>query len=119
MTTTSSTIMFAHDGTSVLYPCGPGRVFAITFDHLSRVDGGDEDYQHATARCDLRALIAAGDDLAPLDLTRKAPQAWTMLGNFEDDLADAVEGWADYCDRLVAAEDGEVKDLPALLDKAA
>ena len=119
MTTTSNPIMFAHDGTSIFYPCGPGRVFAINFNHLSRVDGGDEDYQHVTACVDLRTLAAAGDDLAPLDLARRAPQAWTMLGNFEDDLADAVEMWADYCDRMAAEEDGEAADLRALLDRAA
>ena|ERR1044072_2644282 len=120
MTTTSNPIMFAHDGTSIFYPCGPGRVFSIRFAGLAEATGHDDVYRTITHRADLHHMVAAGDDLHPLDLSRKAPQAWTMLDNFNDDLADAVEMWADYCDRLAAEEDGEaVADLKAALNKAA
>jgi hypothetical protein len=119
MTTTSNPIMFAHDGTSIFYPCGPGRVYSVRFAGLAEATGSDDVYRTITHRADLHHMVAAGDDLHPLDLGgRKVPATWIAVGGETDDLADAVEMWADYCDRMAAEEDGEAANLRALLVKA-
>lgn len=115
--TTSKPIIFAHDDSTIYYPAGPGRVFSITFARLASADGSDEAYAAATTPTDLSALMIAGDELCPLRLDAKGhhriPLGWSNIdpetggvGDHYDDLADAVEMWADYCDRTVSVSDG-------------
>jgi hypothetical protein len=118
-------VMFCHDDETIFYPAGDGRVFAIRFAALSDacdLDLADDAFATMTKRTDLAGMlrISTGGPrslprpLLPLDLCRPCPKVWTDLGNFDDDLSDAVDAWADFCDRLVAAEDGEVAVLAAV-----
>lgn len=106
------TVHFAHDDTTIFYPTAPGRVYIITFAALADCDGSDEDYSDSTEVGDIEDMILTttgpdavevGRNLAPLFPGGKyvpdvfADQADGILSR--EDLDDAVEQWADWCDR--------------------
>jgi hypothetical protein len=107
--------MFAHDGTTIYYPTGPGRVHMITIAALADCDGSDEDFSDSTARGDVHdlasGLFCGGAVITPNDGTMPAkwPRVYEevrgdIVGpvNHEataQDFHDALEQWADWCDR--------------------
>lgn len=91
----------------------------MTFAGLAEATGHDDVYRTITACGDLHMLLGQRHPPECLRLDRKAPRAWVDCGNFENDLADAVEQWADYCDRLAAEEDGEAADIERIVGRAA
>jgi len=111
--------MFAHDGATIYYPTAPGRVYMIAVAALADVDGSDEDMLDSTNTGDISDLVATskssggrlsalitGDRLLP-------PGAWPRVyAEVDGDLSglvdheataqdfhDALEQWADWCDR--------------------
>lgn len=119
-TTTTSTknpVMFCHDSTSIYYPTAPGRVYIIGIVALADCDGSDEDYSDSTSRGDMLDVCGAATSRGKLyDVWDEAPRAWptTTRGvndegeegivemspeEVADDFFDALESWADWCDR--------------------
>lgn len=109
--------MFCHDSTSIFYPTAPGRVYIIGIVALSDCDGSDEDYSDSTANGDMLDLCAAAASRGKIhDVWDEAPRKWptTTRGindegeegivemspeEVADDFFDALESWADWCDR--------------------
>lgn len=117
--------MFCHDGTTIYYPTGPGRVHMITIAALADCDGSDEDLSDSTAvgeLCDLvENVLHAGDARTfggRLDI-HIVPRSWPRVHVEENgvitdaphlvataqDFVDALEQWADWCDRDAARLD--------------
>lgn len=114
-------VMFCHNSTNIYYPTAPGRVYIISITALADCDGSDEDYSDSTARGDLLDLIDASRegmliacDLPPLKWLSEndwkdsliartqgeiAGDTRTSIEEVADDFADALEQWADWCDR--------------------
>ena len=103
-------VMFCHDSTSIYYPTAPGRVYIIGILALADCDGSDEDYSDSTARGDLSDLIKAARSPDWMEAVTSAPERWPSTPRddnpiyadreaTEDDFADALEQWADWCDR--------------------
>lgn len=113
----SSPTMFCHDSTNIYYPTAPGRVYMIAITALADCDGSDTDYADSTAMGDLSDIMAAGNTHAGcLRGVSQAPRCWPRECGSDDDgqnvtpvfiseeeaaadFHDAVEQWADYCDR--------------------
>jgi len=108
--------MFAHDGTTIFYPTAPGRVYTITIAALADCDGSDEDYSDSTAHGGLSDMLFAVRDEPESRILHQfsdAPPSWPMvyiekdgilsdnvdLQATTDDFRDALEQWADWCDR--------------------
>lgn len=98
-------VMFCHDSTSIYYPTAPGRVYIIDIAALADCDGSDEDYSDSTSRGDLSDLMAAGNahgcNLSNVDVV---PETWPgedlyTIDEVIADWRDALEQWADWCDR--------------------
>lgn len=104
--------MFATDGTTIFYPNGPDRVFAITLWALAHWDGSDSAADDITERADLCSMVTTtiGPDAADAprmlaSISAEQPQPPLTWRGEAEDFADALELWADYCDRIAAAED--------------
>lgn len=120
--TSSAPVMFCHDDRTIFYPSAPGRVYSIDFSALGDCDGSDQDYSDSTGTgdiCDMVVFSSKGvglhRDLCPLTFEGAAPAGWRGEG-FDDDLRDAVEMWADWCDRDAArldSLDGPAPDADA------
>lgn len=121
--------LFCHDGTTIYYPTGPGRVHMIDISALYDCDGSDEDFSDSTSRGDVSDL--GGDVVTmPFDILGSntvgnnicpgyTPCGWPPVhqeqdGGVEpmvdlmatgDDFADCLEMWADWCDRDAACLD--------------
>lgn len=97
--------MFAHDRTTIFYPTAPGRVYMIAIAALADCDGSDEDYSDSTATGDLSDLMAAANAHGcSLQAVGDAPETWPSnqletIAEINEDFADTVEQWADWCDR--------------------
>ena len=108
--------MFAHDGTTIFYPTAPGRVYMIAIAALADCDGSDEDYSDSTAHGDLNDMLFAVRDEPESRILHQfsdAPLTWPLvyiekdgvlsddvdLQATADDFRDALEQWADWCDR--------------------
>ncbi len=107
--------MFCHDGTSIYYPTAPGRVYIIGIAALADCDGSDEDFSDSTAIGDVHDLtngmFCGGAVITPKDGT--FPAKWPRVhhevaGDITEDcdheataqdFHDALEQWADWCDR--------------------
>lgn len=101
-------VMFCHDSTNIYYPTAPGRVYIIAITALADCDdcdGSDEGYSNYTSRGDLSDLMAAGNahgcHLSSVDVL---PETWPgedlyTIGEIIADWRDALEQWADWCDR--------------------
>lgn len=120
-------VMFCHDSTNIYYPTAPGRVYIIGILALADCDGSDEDYSDSTARGSLSDMFNMEkwsskrngvithwhSSMQPLLGT---PRTWpTTTRGINDegeegivemsheevaqDFADALESWADWCDR--------------------
>lgn len=122
--TSSPPVMFCHDGTTIFYPTGPGRVHMIAIAALADCDGSDEDFSDSTARGDLRDFVVGahggsafiGSDIGVV------PDGWpseidgiayTSYAQRSDDFHDCLEQWADFCDRDAARIDGPAPDADA------
>lgn len=105
------TAFFAHDTTTIFYPTAPGRVYSITFAALADCDGSDDDYLDSTDVGDIADMVMTtiGPDAADTSriLVPLIPGDRYVPTTFADadgvlsreDLDDAVEQWADWCDR--------------------
>jgi chemotaxis regulatin CheY-phosphate phosphatase CheZ len=100
--------MFATDGTTIFYPTNPNRVFNIGIRTLALAPGSDNGFEMITFVCDLATMVTTEDEahrlldaIDPAD--PKAPRRWPD-GDAED-FADALEMWADWCDRQSEAMD--------------
>lgn len=108
-------VMFCHDSTNIYYPTAPGRVYIIGILALADCDGSDEDYSDSTSTGDVGDLLPIAVS-ASLKSTDKVPSRWptTTRGindegeegivemspeEVAEDFADALESWADWCDR--------------------
>ena len=108
--------MFAHDGTTIFYPTAPGRVYMIAIAALADCDGSDEDLSDSTVHGDLSDMLFAVRDEPESRILHQfsdAPPAWPPvhieqdgilsddvdLQATTDDFRDALEQWADWCDR--------------------
>ena len=104
--------MFAHDGTTIFYPTAPGRVYMIAIAALADCDGSDEDLSDSTASGCLGHLVSAANRNA-IHSCAVTPVAWPrvhyevggdIINDYDidatvDDFHDALEQWADWCDR--------------------
>ncbi len=107
--------MFCHDGTTIYYPTGPGRVHMITIAALADYDGSDSDFEDSTARGNVGDLpgptrlwsfgVTPAEEHVPLtwpevhverngDIAEEVDYAATV-----NDFAECIEMWADWCDR--------------------
>ena len=107
-----SPTMFCHDSTTIFYPTAPGRVYMIAITALADCDGSDTDYADSTSCGNMSDVTDAAHhgNLLPVH-DHVAPAAWATLievggvnvkmGGAERlaDFLDALEQWADYCDR--------------------
>ena len=125
--TSSAPVMFCHDGTTIFYPTGPGRVHMIAIAALADCDSSDEDFADSTARGDVRylawhnRLVPAHGTLAPptwpnsvTDMLADIP--YTSAEERDNDFHDLLEQWADWCDRDAArldSLDGPAPDADA------
>lgn len=108
-------VMFCHDSTNIYYPTAPGRVYIIGIAALADCDGSDEDFNDSTSTGDVGDLLPIAVS-ASLKSTDKVPTRWPTTihstnnegedGIVEmspeevaDDFDDALESWADWCDR--------------------
>lgn len=110
--------MFCHDGSTIFYPTAPGRVYSVGIAALADYDGSDEDLSDSTAVADLAGMLMAGDLLVLLS-EHSCPAKWPCvypvdggdistepdLAATRDDFHDALEQWADWCDRDSARRD--------------
>lgn len=110
-------VMFCHDSTNIYYPTAPGRVYIISITALADCDGSDEDYSDSTARGNVLDLANVSYQRGTLfAVLEDEPRAWptTTRGlndegeegivemspeEVHDDFFDALEQWADWCDR--------------------
>lgn len=104
--------MFAHDFTTIFYPTAPGRVYKIAVQALYDSNGSDEDYADSTTDGDLADIILAAQSRS-LNSCEQPPPRWPFTpvevnGKFDgyvtgqeraEEFADALEQWADWCDR--------------------
>lgn len=117
--------MFCHDGTTIYYPTGPGRVHMITIAALADCDGSDEDLSDSTSIGDLADLVVnvlqTGDArwFGSTPEVHVVPRSWPMVHIEENgvitdaphlvataaDFHDVLELWADWCDRDAARLD--------------
>lgn len=111
--------MFAADERTIFYPTAPGRVYAMDILTLADCNGSDEDFADSTTRTDIRGMLNFGADglpnHAPLLIRpwpgNEAPAVWPawkdhgdhmtseQVDEVDSDFADALEQWADWCDR--------------------
>jgi hypothetical protein len=111
--------MFCHDGTTIYYPTGPGRVHMIAISALYDCDGSDEDFSDSTSLGDLADMARAAFVERALYLCDRPPVAWPPVhiernGDIteeadvhatEEHFSEAMEQWADWCDRDAARLD--------------
>lgn len=105
--------MFCHDGTTIFYPTAPGRVYMITIAALADCNGSDADLSDSTRVGNLGHMLGRHNGHALVDVACGAPPAWPDvyvedddgIGKYPDlettdcDFHDAIEQWADWCDR--------------------
>ena len=105
--------MFCHDGSTIYHPTAPGRVYRIGIIVLADCSGSDEDLADSTFMGDISDLARTTRGHRYLNLCDKAPVAWPpvhaevhgdIIGDLDpkatdDDFHDALEQWADWCDR--------------------
>lgn len=112
--------MFCHDGTTIFYPTGPGRVHMITISALADCDGSDEDLSDSTSLGDLGDMMrpmgrnwdtswhfssVVDEDVVPASWPDVYIEEGGILSETPDveaaalDFHDALEQWADWCDR--------------------
>ena len=109
--------MFCHDSTTIFYPTAPGRVYMIAIAALADCDGSDDDLSDSTEVgdvWDMTKKATNGTWLWPIgDENAAAPTTWPkvydevggdIVGPFNwkataQDFHDALEQWADWCDR--------------------
>lgn len=111
----STPVMFCHDSTNIYYPTAPGRVYIIGIAALADCDGSDEDYSDSTSTGSVMDIINASYE-TPLHSCSVTPMRWptTVRGTNDEgedgivemthdeaavDFFDALEQWADWCDR--------------------
>lgn len=105
-------VMFCHDSTNIYYPTAPGRVYIIAITALADCDVSDDDYSDSTAKGDCYDMACHG----LFAVLGQPPSAWptTTRGVNDEgeegivemspeevraDFFDALEQWADWCDR--------------------
>jgi len=108
--------MFAHDGTTIYYPTAPGRVYIINIAALADCNGGDEDFGDSTKSGDVADMFHGLFDgvlRSACIVPGGAPASWPRVYAEKDgdisgpvdheataqDFHDALEQWADWCDR--------------------
>lgn len=122
--TDANATMFAHDREFLFYPAAPGTVFLILLSDLARYTGDPADFEATTETTDLAGMLLAdwGPDAVDVARTlypighrpKTVPALFASTDtdargeDIEQDFADALEAWADWCDEQVSAEDGEV-----------
>jgi hypothetical protein len=122
-------VMFCHDSHSIYYPTGPGRVYAIPFDALYDCTGSDEDFADSVSVGDLRVLVYGPRSHGAETLVclgDSAPGAWPRVRDDKginhvataEDWADALEQWADWCDRDSARLDS-LDEVKGRIERAA
>jgi hypothetical protein len=134
-------VMFCHDSNTIFYPTGPGRVHMIAIAALADSDGSDEDYSDSTERGDLSDMGAGYTTMPPDILGTQtvgdpvspgySPCGWPTTVDDEDDVtgfaaacatgddfADALEQWADWCDRDSARLDS-LDEVKGRIERAA
>lgn len=140
--TPSAPVMFCHDGTTIFYPTGPGRVHMIDIIALAECDGSDECFADSTKRGDVGAIIGVSWCGGAYDPLERTPGTWPrvymrasaknadlssvdVLADVlyassearDQDFTDCLEMWADWCDRNAARLDS--LDGPSPDDDAA
>lgn len=109
--------MFAADERTIFYPTAPGRVYAMDILTLADCNGSDEDFADSTTRTDIAGMVyfatkglGEARRLYPTD-GRTAPDVWPIehaqkgvitkeeRAEAADEFRDALEQWADWCDR--------------------
>ena len=117
-------VMFCHDGSTIFYPTAPGRVYHIGIAALSDCSGSDEDLSDSTEVADLSAIMMAGDRLDVVTAI-SMPDLWPRVYHVDggdisgppdlaatrDDFHDALEQWADWCDR----DSAQIDSLDAIM----
>jgi hypothetical protein len=129
-------IMFCHDSTTIFYPTGPGRVHMIAIAALADSDGSDEHISKSTKICDLHKMLYFALNLKGIDtgtaLSYYIPDTWPKSylevdGELSsepdgetttDDFRDALEQWADWCDRDSARLDS-LDEVKGRIERAA
>ena len=125
--TSSAPVMFCHDGTTIFYPTGPGRVHMIAIAALADCDGSDENFSDSTVRGDIRDFVFRVNRGGYIigDVFNSAPATWPCVvadvpyandNERDDDFNDRLEQWADWCDRDAArldSLDGPAPDADA------
>jgi hypothetical protein len=104
--------MFCHDSTTIFYPTGPGRVYSVNFRTLAAMDGSDVEIKKSTDVSDLVEMLMT--TLHPLFAT-EFPDEWPGQ---PDDFSDALEQWADWCDRDSARLDS-LDEVKGRIERAA
>lgn len=114
--------MFCHDGSTIYYPTAPGRVYAIGIVALSDCEGSDDDLADSTSIADLSDLVKRDSEIirwGELPDSHAFQAKWPpvyvevrgeIMGDVdmeatEADFHDALEQWADWCDRDSARRD--------------
>lgn len=127
--------MFCHDSTSIFYPTAPGRVYIIGIAALADCDGSDEDYSDSTASGDVQDIANAANRGNAITSVKVPPRSWptTTRGVNDEgeegivemshdevaqDFADALESWADWCDRDSARLDS-LDEIMVAIERAA
>ncbi len=124
--------MFCHDGATIYYPTGPGRVHMIAILALYDCDGSDSDFEDSTAVGDAGDLpgptrqwsfgVTPAEEHVPMGWPDVHVEANGIITETVDikattnDFAECVEMWADWCDRDAARLDrldGPVPDEDA------
>jgi hypothetical protein len=120
--------MFATDGTRIFYPTAPDRVFSIRMADLAAWDGSDDMASEDTSISGVAPMLSM-PSIAPMyERPSVAPEHF--IGGLRcmeplreegpwdaEDFADALEMWADWCDRQSEAMDAA--DALAVVSEAA
>jgi hypothetical protein len=127
--------MFCHDGSTIFYPTAPGRVYSIGIAALADCSGSDEDLSDSTRVGDIRDIVNGMPDVQTLQAIGAevlAPGAWPRvhhvvdgdvsetpdLAATDEDFNDALEQWADWCDRDSARLDS-LDEIMGAIERAA
>lgn len=131
--------MFCHDGSTLFYPTAPGRVYSINIAALADCSGSDEDLSDSTKVIDVahmlfadlvdgcgeqRNLMVVGEASSPLGWPMVYPVVDGDVGTTPDlaatdlDFLDALEQWADWCDRDSARLDS-LDEIMGAIERAA
>lgn len=114
--------MFCHDGSTIFYPTAPGRVYSVGVAALADCSGSDEDLSDSTTLVDLSGMVKRDSEIIhwgelpdSLAFQSKWPPVYVevrgeIMGDVdmeatESDFFDALEQWADWCDRDSARRD--------------